>query len=75
MTHGSGIHGIQVTGVIPLHFVIIQHIGTHIIIMAGGIRIHTTADIILPIINTDQMMVLKSEIIPVLETAAEEIET
>ena len=63
MILGAGIPGIQTTGIILQFFVTIQHIGIQIIIMVGGIHIHTTADIIHPTTNTEQMMDIKSEII------------
>src|SRR5574338_1032604 len=62
MIPGAGIHGTQTTGTIHQFIVIIHHTGILIIITDGGILILTTADIILQLINTEQMMDIKSEI-------------
>ena len=63
MILGAGIHGIQIIGIILQFIVTIQPIGIQIIIMDGGILIHITADIIHPTTNTEQMIIIKSEII------------
>ena len=80
MIHGTGIHGIQVTGTILQFIVTIQPTGIQIIITAGGILIRTMEDTIHQTTSTEQMMDTKSEIIQgsemdrEAETAVEETE-
>ena len=69
MILGTGIPGIQVTGIIQHHIVTIQATGIQIIIMDIMTPIHTmTMVTTLPHINTEQMMVMLLEIIQVEET-------